>query len=160
MEFVNFNFKFIITKFIYSEWFKIKIYPLSVSTLILNSKSNFVNCCLFSITEIFFQTILDLAETQTLTLNQFCSTCLIRRPIRSKHCSICNKCVGKFDHHCPWIDNCVGGYSYNFIVFNSDTSIGSRVVDILLCQCVWKVHCSILGCVNSQVLKLVESSHV
>jgi palmitoyltransferase ZDHHC13/17 len=36
------------------------------------------------------------------TLDHFCVTCLIRRPLRSKHCPIDGSCVTKFDHHCAW----------------------------------------------------------
>ncbi|XP_010138180.1 PREDICTED: probable palmitoyltransferase ZDHHC16 [Buceros rhinoceros silvestris] len=41
-----------------------------------------------------------------LTGVSICRKCIAPKPARTHHCSICNRCVLKMDHHCPWLNNC------------------------------------------------------
>jgi palmitoyltransferase len=45
-----------------------------------------------------------------------CPDCEVIRTNRSRHCSICNQCVERFDHHCPWINNCVGTKNHHYFM--------------------------------------------
>ncbi|OJJ31762.1 hypothetical protein ASPWEDRAFT_632345 [Aspergillus wentii DTO 134E9] len=60
--------------------------------------------------------ISELFEQWKFDEENFCVSCMVRKPLRSKHCKRCGRCVAKHDHHCPWIDNCVGANNLRHFV--------------------------------------------
>ncbi|XP_044848721.1 palmitoyltransferase ZDHHC12 isoform X2 [Mauremys mutica] len=65
-------------------------------------------------------------EEQRVMMPQFpsnvwlrrCGYCMLKQPMRAKHCQLCRHCVRRYDHHCPWIENCVGERNHPlFIVY-------------------------------------------
>ncbi|GMM36523.1 palmitoyltransferase [Saccharomycopsis crataegensis] len=45
-----------------------------------------------------------------------CLSCKVEKIARSKHCSVCDRCVMLHDHHCVWINNCVGYHNFKWFL--------------------------------------------
>ncbi|CCF56293.1 hypothetical protein KAFR_0A08590 [Kazachstania africana CBS 2517] len=47
---------------------------------------------------------------------RICQTCMFWKPDRCHHCSSCNRCILKMDHHCPWFAECIGFKNQKYFI--------------------------------------------
>lgn len=66
--------------------------------------------------------------------NHLCPECEVIRTERSRHCNICNKCVERFDHHCPWINNCIGIRNHGAFYLYIIVTIVYILLVVLICS--------------------------
>ncbi|KAL5573333.1 hypothetical protein UlMin_022930 [Ulmus minor] len=64
---------------------------------------------------------------------KYCRICKIFRPPRSCHCVVCDNCVDKFDHHCPWIGQCIGVRNYRFYLTFLVSALALFVYILVFC---------------------------
>jgi len=58
-------------------------------------------------------------------VEKLCNVCKTERPLRSKHCYVCGRCVYKFDHHCSLLSTCIGLKTYR------------EYIGLIFSQCLW-----------------------
>lgn len=69
-------------------------------------------------------------------LPRWCHLCAAVKPPRAHHCSSCQRCVLKMDHHCPWMGTCIGFHNHaHFVRFLVYTTLCCMFS--LVCGCIW-----------------------
>ncbi|KAM4667445.1 palmitoyltransferase ZDHHC13 [Amazona ochrocephala] len=88
------------------------------------------------------ENIVALAEANCLDFRTFCTSCLVRKPLRSVHCLACDSCVARYDQHSLWTGQCIGigNHCYYLLFLSFLTMTGVWVLYGTLLY--WTNHCA------------------
>lgn len=77
-----------------------------------------------------------LLDAKKFDEQNYCIMCSIRKPLRSRHCRRCQRCIAKQDHHCPWVNNCVGINNHrHFLLYLVAMWCGTILCDYVIYKC-------------------------
>lgn len=80
----------------------------------------------------------EITEKKTTGERRHCKWCLKYKPDRCHHCRICNVCVLRMDHHCPWVYNCIGFRNHKyFILLLIYSAIDLLFIGVTMFESVW-----------------------
>ncbi|CAK59102.1 unnamed protein product (macronuclear) [Paramecium tetraurelia] len=70
---------------------------------------------------------------------ELCPECQIHKPLRSRHCEFCSRCVIVYDHHCPWLNNCIGAKNYPYFICFILT-IFINLIHLIILNAIFLIH--------------------
>ncbi|NXJ09361.1 ZDH13 Palmitoyltransferase, partial [Odontophorus gujanensis] len=87
------------------------------------------------------ENIVALAEAGCLDFRTFCTSCLVRKPLRSVHCLLCDSCVARYDQHSLWIAQCIGVGNHHYYLLFLSFLITTSVCLLYRSLLYWSNHC-------------------
>ncbi|KAL3669428.1 hypothetical protein V7S43_005822 [Phytophthora oleae] len=71
-------------------------------------------------------------------VSRYCERCDANKADHVHHCLVCQRCVYRMDHHCPWTGNCVAWSNKKyFLLFLVYTSLSCLAFNIMTSPMVW-----------------------
>uniref|UniRef100_A0A8C3B175 Palmitoyltransferase n=1 Tax=Cyclopterus lumpus TaxID=8103 RepID=A0A8C3B175_CYCLU len=87
--------------------------------------------------------VLVLAEAGCLDPRIFCTSCMIKKPMRTNHCFQCDACVAKQDHHSVWTNGCIGARNHHFFILFLLSLVLMGAWMFYGCLTYWSTHCAL-----------------